>query len=170
MSPLRSLSRGNWLALCAVVLASALVGLVFFLVIDRAQARQDGVTQAKAQARQSIDTRQAASRRIDLLAGDVRALSAENGQLASSVAALAEQVRQMGGRPVAALPRRAPSPETPRTGPASTPRASASQSPPAASTPRPVPTARPSRPAGPSPRPSPSPPCRLPLPGPCLLR
>lgn len=161
MSPLRTLSRGNWLALCAVVLASALVGLVFFLVVDGAQARQDGVDQAQAQARQAIDTRQAASRRIDRLADDLAALQTQNGQLTTTVQALAEQVRQMGGSPVATLPARPAAREAPRTGPAAGARMTATSSP----TPRrsPPATRPPTATRSPSPAPSrsPSPTCLL---------
>ena len=88
----------------AVVAASAFVALVAFVTIDASVARNDAL-----EARNR--TAAAATRRIDLLndrieaLGDQLAASAYSngeriGALALQVAALQEQVRQLGGEPV----------------------------------------------------------------------
>ena len=88
----------------AVVVASAFVALVAFVTIDASVARNDAL-----EARNR--TAASASRRIDLLNDRIEALGDQlaaaafsNGErigaLAYQVAALQEQVRQLGGEPV----------------------------------------------------------------------
>jgi type II secretory pathway pseudopilin PulG len=146
VNSIRALTRTDWLKAIVVILASALVGLAFFMVLDGARARQDDVRRAQAQADQAIDSRQAATRRIDLLQAQLDGLEREiqtgqdeRGRLATSVEALSEQVRQMGGRPVVT------------TSPHATP--TSSRAPGA----RPAPSSGPRPTPRPTPRPSPSP-------------
>lgn len=122
-----------------------------------------GAFQAAHDATASADLRgKAATRRIDLLNSQIQQLQAEiaagrdrQGQLTATVAALAEQVRQMGGRPVASSVVVTLAPAPARTVTAA-PSASA----------RPRPTPRPSPSSTPTPRPSPT--CtRLPIVGAC---
>lgn len=167
MTALRALTRGNWLTIVTVVLASAIVGLLFFFAVDGMQARKDDVRRADAAAAQAIDTRQAATRRIDLLARQVGELQAERGQLATSVAALAEQVRRLGGDPIVMSPAisstaRPVATEAPRTGPSSPSTGVSSARPGTSRRPSrdPRPRSRPT--ASPGPSPSPQPPCLVP--------
>lgn len=102
----------------ATVVVSLVVALVAFVVIDASRAR-DAAIDARNQ------TAAAATRRVDLLndrieeLGGQLALSSESngarlGALAEQVAALQEQVRQLGGDPVIVV-RPAPPPSPPTT-------------------------------------------------------
>lgn len=111
MSPWRSLQRSNWLIIASIAVCAALVGVLAYVVVDAQSARSDSVQRAEAQASQAIDSRAASSRRIDLLQAQIEALRArlerqatEAGQLREQIAALSEQVRQLGGRPVVPRP------------------------------------------------------------------
>jgi hypothetical protein len=99
--PLRWLS--NWRN-GATLVASLLVALVAFVVIDASQARQDALDARNR-------TAATATRRIDKLNDRIEALGTmlfeqadANGQrigeLTTQISALQEQVRQLGGKPV----------------------------------------------------------------------
>jgi type II secretory pathway pseudopilin PulG len=93
----------------AAFAATALVLVLAFVVHDGAQARDQAFRSLERTTENALDARRAASRRIDLLStriGDLEARGEENGaligELRQQVAALVEQVRQMGGKPVVA--------------------------------------------------------------------
>jgi len=120
--------------------------LVGFIVVASLQRAHE--------ATQSADQRgRAASRRIDLLNTEIKELQAEiaagrdeRGQLAASVAALAAQIRQLGGQPVVMV--------TPGTTIIVRPSAAPTPTPGRSTAPRP--TAHPTATRTPSPSPSPS--------------
>jgi type II secretory pathway pseudopilin PulG len=91
----------------AVACASALVLLLAYVVVDGKLARDRALDVAVATAEQAQDAREAATRRIDLLLERIDALEQQGrdngaliGDLRTQVAALQEQVRQLGGQPV----------------------------------------------------------------------
>lgn len=144
----------------ATLLASVLVALLVFLVIDAQQARNDS---AEAQKRTSA----AATRRIDLLTktqqglvGQIARLVETAAKQQAAIAALEEQVRQMGGEPVAGQD---DIDGLDRIFPTATPQPSPS---PSRSTVGPRPTPTPTR--SPTPRPSPSPTCTVQIAGQCI--
>lgn len=153
----RVLTRGDWLKVAGVVLASAVIGLVFFLVIDGAQARRDLL-------QQTLDIRAAQSRRIDGLEQELARLSRSDAESQAAVATLVEQLRRMGADPIVALPvtpvgPAQPTPQAPAGRPGSPARPAEQQ--PATPAPAPRPSTQP-QPA-PQPPPSPSPrPCPVP--------
>ena len=110
---LRILRSGDWAVVVCVALAAVLVAIVGFVIFDSARARQDDVRRSENQAAQAIDSRAAASRRIDVMQQRIGDLTEQiaagryrQGELEEQVAVLAEQVRRLGGRPVvAATPR-----------------------------------------------------------------
>jgi hypothetical protein len=136
------------------IVAGAFVtlGIVGYLIFAALQQAHDAT---EAQNR----SRMAASRRIDLLNAQIEALQHEiaagaeqRGDLAAKLAALAEQVRQLGGKPVVIITptfRRTSSPTSTR--PTSQP------------TPSPTSSAAPKPTRSPSPSPTPSPTCLLPI-------
>lgn len=91
----------------AVVLASVLVALVAYVVVDSSLARTEAL-RAQSQALEArAQTAKAASRRIDLLQQRIAYLeaqgqgnSSEIGELRAQVAALQAQVEQQGKTPV----------------------------------------------------------------------
>jgi hypothetical protein len=105
------LHRSDWLKIAGVVLASAAIGLVFFLVLDGARARSDLLEQ-------TLDIRQAQSRRIDLLEAELARLSSENAESRAAVVALTEQLQRIGVDPIL-LPAEPGSPAGPEPAPAS---------------------------------------------------
>lgn len=91
----------------AVACGTVLVLLLGYVVVDGKLARDRALDVAQATAEQALDARRAATRRIDLLLGRIDVLEQQgsaNGaliaDLRTQVAALQEQVRQLGGRPV----------------------------------------------------------------------
>jgi hypothetical protein len=117
--------------------------LVFYSVVSSNHRAAEAL---RAQA----ESRQAASRRIDLLTGEIRRLTSESktrgeqvAELQAQVEALIEQVRQMGGNPVVVVrPSAGQSPS-----PQSTGRPSASPTPSRTRPPRPSPSHTPPRPS-----------------------
>jgi hypothetical protein len=96
LSPLRWLvdwRTGTTLA------ASVVAGVLVFVVVDASRGRHDALEALKAQAAQSIDIRQAQSRRIDVLQEQV-------GELTAQILALRDQITAMGGTPVITDPAR----------------------------------------------------------------
>lgn len=91
----------------AVVLASVLVALVAYVVIDSSYSRTQAL-KAQSQALEArADTAAGARRRIDLLQKRIADLeaqgiyrSAEIGQMRAEVAALQEQVERQGQTPI----------------------------------------------------------------------
>ena len=146
---------GYWLL---VLSACGLTALLFVTVVN-AMVRADRAEEARNR------TAASATRRIDMLNGRIVTLNTqavENGErlgaLALEVGALAEQIRQMGGRPVTLSAPRA----TARSGVGGS---SNSSSP--TPTPEPSPTTT-APPADPGPRPEPAPvPPEEPRPFPC---
>jgi hypothetical protein len=88
---------GRWLSNWrngATVLASVVIALVAFVVIDASQARQEALD-----ARNRTAT--AATRRIDKLNDKIGETdSRQIGETNAKLAALEEQIRQLGGKPV----------------------------------------------------------------------
>lgn len=94
--------RLRWLVdwrLVATLAASGLVALLGFVVIDNSHGRHDALEALKAQARQSVDIREAQSRRIDILQEQI-------ADLTSEIVALRDQVTAMGQTPVVDAPAR----------------------------------------------------------------
>jgi hypothetical protein len=141
---------GDWRN-SATLLGYILVALLIVQVIDGMVARRQSVqaatnaaAAASATADQAKASQKAATRRVDLLTGRINSLDSLVAHLERQNAALAQQVRDMGGQPATVEPSPAPQPSPRSTG-----------------SPRPFPSASPSK--SPTPRPSPSPTCR-PLP------
>lgn len=91
--------------------ATVLVALLALVTIDGISGRRQAVDALRAQSRQALSAQQAASRRIDLLNGQIETLNAqaeENGQtigeLVGDMHALEQQVRDLGARPVVTVP------------------------------------------------------------------
>lgn len=150
--------------------------LVGYLVVTSVQTAQDSKDLLEGQ-------RAAATRRIDLLTTELRRLQAlaqdnsrTNGEQAEAIAALTEQIKQLGGRPVVTGPSQDPVPNAPASpgGAPSTelnvlpsPQVSPSASPPPSTRSSPQPSATPTASSSPSPSESPSVTVCLPLVG-CL--
>jgi len=139
--------RVDVLILLATVLIGALLGVAAYAVSQVAEARSDAVAQARQQAMAAADQQALLVGRLDelsarnsTLADQLRASHAEQGRLAAEVAALAEQVRQLGATPVATprpVPRREqPRPQTPPSPTATTPPTSPSAEQPQQAPPR----------------------------------
>lgn len=136
------------------------VATVFLILLLIGFVTVTNIQQAHDATLNAIAARKAATRRIDLLNTQIAQLQAgiaagqdQRGQLATAVAALQAQVRQLGGQPVIVV--------TYRPSPAPAP---ASSRPTATPAPHPQPT--PTRTH--TPRPTPSPTCtRLPIVGTC---
>lgn len=149
-----------------------IVGWGFYQALESASEATKALA---AQSAQQQDARRATTRRIDLLNGQIERLQHEaaagrdqRGQLAAKVDALAAQVEQMGGRPVARLTSSQPeAPSTTRAAPARPPARQNGARPSTSPTRRPAPP-RPS-PSAVSPQPSPT--CRVssPITGRCLV-
>lgn len=133
---IRSLRWREWgvLALAGVLAVGA--GILGYVVVDAANARQEAAIQAQAQRDQAIDARKAQTRRIDQLTEQVDGLrdvvegqARTIGRQEQAIRDLATQVQHTGQRPVvtSVAPRpsasRTPAPK-PGTKPTSTPRPS----------------------------------------------
>lgn len=146
----------------AVLVTTWLVGLVTAADAGERAANR-AAAQAQAQARITTDQRQAYTRRVDLLTGQVgdartqlEAQAKVLGRQEQAIRDLAAQVQALGGRPVATAvtsPRTRPTP-APTTAPAPVTSTPGSNSP-RPSTSRPSPHPSTSRP---SPQPTPQPP------------
>lgn len=97
--------------LLAVVVAGMLVGVLAYVVVDAARARDQAVRHAEAQARIAIDARQAQTDRITALLADVAALEDQVAGHEATIAAqsqaiadLSEQVRRAGEDPITGDP------------------------------------------------------------------
>lgn len=108
MRPARAVIR--WLAdwrTGVTIAGSVLAAVLLLVVLDARAARQGAIDAATSTAEQAIDTREAATRRIDLLSQKFdRLVVAQNvssstiARLEAEVAALEQQVDNLGERPV----------------------------------------------------------------------
>lgn len=157
MSAIRAVMRffADWRN-AATFLGSVVIALLIVITVEGVRARNQAATALQAQADQATQLRTASSRRIDKLNDELRDVrsdfaeaEAQRGRLSAALDALAEQIRQMGGRPVAT----SSNGDSVRPAPSSSARTS------------PRPGASPTRSASPrptsTPRPSPSPTCRV---------
>lgn len=142
--------------LLAVVVAGVLVGILGYVVVDAARAREQAVRHAEAQAQVAMDARRAQTARISDLIVDVheleRQVAAHEATIAAqsqAIADLSEQVRRAGEDPITGDPAAVPD-----GGDASVPSTSAGGTPPTPAQPAPQP---PSPPPGAAPAPSPAP-------------
>lgn len=90
---MRALLR--WLAdwrVGLVITGSVLVAVLTGWVITTAQSRSEALDALKAQTRQALDAREAASRRIDQLQQRIDTLERQHGQDAGQIAALRDEV------------------------------------------------------------------------------
>lgn len=149
----------NGLMLVGTIVAAALLSLLVVVVIDSINARKSALDALQSVNERAADTRRAATRRIDLqqarieeLEGWVQTSGQAIGELSTTVSALTEQVRQMGGEPVVSP--RPPTTSTPQPRPSTPPTTAAPAAPNPA--PSPPPTAPPSAPR-PEPEPEPDP-------------
>lgn len=97
----------NGLMMVGTIVAAALLSLLVVVVVDSINARKSALEALESVNERATDTRRAATRRIDQqqarinqLEGEVQAYGRTIGELGSTVTALTEQVRQMGGRPI----------------------------------------------------------------------
>lgn len=149
---IRSFRWQEWGALMLAAVLAAGVGVLGYVVVDAARARQQATEQAQAQRDQAIDARKAQTRRIDQLTEQVAGLrdvvegqARTIGRQEQAIRDLGAQVHQAGGTPVvtAVVPRR----DTTRS-----PRPTSSTRP--TTMPTSSPTSTPSRTSRPSPAPS----------------
>lgn len=103
--------------LLAVVVVGALIGVMGYVVVDAARAREQATRQLEAQAEQAIDTRIAQTARINRLSEQVASLQAEVTAQESTIAAqsqaiadLSAQLRRAGTEPITGDPADAESP------------------------------------------------------------
>ena len=112
----RAVSRLRWFIdwrLYATLAASVVAGVLFFVVLDSSRGRDDALEALKAQAAQAIDTREALSRRIDVL-------EEQGAEQIAQIIALRDQLTAAGVTPVVAEPARPRSAEKPQRPPAPT--------------------------------------------------
>lgn len=149
---IRSFRWQEWGALLLAAVLAAGVGVLAYVVIDAAQARQQATEQAQAQRDQAIDARKAQTRRIDQLTYQVDGLrevvegqARTIGRQEQAIRDLSEQVHQAGGTPVvtSVVPRR--DARTSKPTPGATSSSSSSPRPRATSSPTTAP--KPTRPA-----------------------
>ena len=95
----------------ATIAATLVAIAVCLIVVDAVRSRHDALSALRATASQAIDTRRAATRRIDLLTDRIgelesstRDASGEIARLRAEVAALQEQLRGLGVAPVVVIP------------------------------------------------------------------
>ena len=105
----------------AIILASVMVALISFVIIDGALARREArqvsleaIKAAQAEVARGLDARQASSARISQLqdritdlTGSVQEANRLAGESAAREEALAQQIRNLGARPVV-IPRHLP--------------------------------------------------------------
>lgn len=133
-------SFGRWLTNWrnpATLVAAVFVTILAITVMDSISTRDRAFDAQQRTVQQALDARQAATRRIDALTGEINRLqqsAEENGQriaeLVAQVAALQEQIRRMGGQPIVVEP----APARPSTTTTTTVRPVAPQPPPTSPT------------------------------------
>lgn len=128
----RRIAHGlRWLVdwrLYATFAASVVAGVLVFVVVDSSIGRHDALEALRAQAAQSIDIREAQSRRIDVLQEQI-------GELTSQIIALRDQLTAAGVTPVVNEPARPRlTPERPTSPTTSTTRAQPQPQPPPSTT------------------------------------
>lgn len=106
----------------ASLAAAGLVAAIIASLITQADARRDADDRAMQALQAQTESRQAASRRIDLLNGRITRLDellvdaeTDSAELRTAVAALTEQIRRMGGRPIVTTISRPSAPPTTTT-------------------------------------------------------
>lgn len=111
----------------ATIAASIVAVIVLVIVVDAVRARHEALSALRVTAEQAVDARRAATRRIDLLSERIVELErstsdagAEVSRLRAEVAALQQQLRQLGAEPVVAE-RAGPTTTLPRRGQEGTP-------------------------------------------------
>lgn len=138
----------------ASLAAAGLVAAIIASLITQADARRESDSRATQALQAQTESRQAATRRIDLLNGRITRLDellvdaeTDSAELRTAVAALTEQIRRMGGRPIVTTvaPRRTAaatattttSPATPAAPPTTQPAPTTTTPPPTTTTTRP---------------------------------
>lgn len=111
MNQLRQWNAAVWAAVdwryIASLAAAGLVAAIIASLISQAGARQDADARARQALEAQTESRQAATRRIDLLQqriegleGDVSFAQSQNAEANTKLDATLEQLRQLGARPV----------------------------------------------------------------------